>query len=207
MKCLFYFSPIRNETIKIFRKKIFSFYFGLILTNSRKPCQVLVAHIIFLRFVAEQKNKNVCRLSWPDSPVENRSLNQSSVTIYFLVVMPGAGAIPQLPLLPLPAHAAAAHAAAAAAAVAPPRPSPMLVPPGMGIDESVSSPDSEWTEHKHTDGRIYYHNKTTKQSSWVKPDALKTPQEVLMNELLEEYRNFRGQRVPSNSNKDSGKSS
>ncbi|CAI2348391.1 unnamed protein product [Caenorhabditis sp. 36 PRJEB53466] len=98
------------------------------------------------------------------------------------IVMPGAGALPQLPLgFPnpgsLPAQAAAA-AHAAAAAAAPTRPSPMLVPPGMGLDDSVSSPaDSEWTEHKHTDGRLYYYNRITKQSMWVKPDALKTPQE------------------------------
>lgn len=96
--------------------------------------------------------------------------------------MSGAGLIPQLPLMNVQApNAAAVQAAAAAAAVvaaAPTRPSPMLVPPGMGIDDSNSpTADTEWTEYRHTDGRIYYHNRVTKQSSWSKPDALKTPQE------------------------------
>lgn len=105
---------------------------------------------------------------------------QQQLLLQQRVAMSGAGGIPQLPLLPMPAHnAVAAHAAAAAAAAAPTRPSPMLVPPGMGIDDSNASPatDSEWAEYKHSDGRVYYHNKITKQSSWVKPDALKTPQE------------------------------
>ena len=105
------------------------------------------------------------------------------------VAMSGAGGIGQLPLINMQTHnAVAAHAAAAAAAAAaaPTRPSPMLVPPGMGIDDSNSSPaDSDWSEHKHTDGRIYYHNKITKQSSWVKPDALKTPQEVRENQSVQ----------------------
>ncbi|CAI5445570.1 unnamed protein product [Caenorhabditis angaria] len=76
-------------------------------------------------------------------------------------------AVPGLPIgIPLPAST-------------PTRPSPMLVPPGMGAEDSATtdSPDSEWTEHKHTDGRIYYHNRVTKQSSWVKPDALKSADE------------------------------
>ncbi|EFP09426.1 hypothetical protein CRE_25576 [Caenorhabditis remanei] len=106
---------------------------------------------------------------------------QQQILLQQRVAMSGAGGIGQLPLINMQTHnAVAAHAAAAAAAAAaaPTRPSPMLVPPGMGIDDSNSSPaDSDWSEHKHTDGRIYYHNKITKQSSWVKPDALKTPQE------------------------------
>lgn len=35
-----------------------------------------------------------------------------------------------------------------------------------------------WTEHKAPDGRTYYYNSVTKQSSWEKPDELKTPAEV-----------------------------
>lgn len=39
-------------------------------------------------------------------------------------------------------------------------------------------PTTEWTEHKSPDGRIYYYNNVTKQSSWEKPDELKTMAEV-----------------------------
>lgn len=38
----------------------------------------------------------------------------------------------------------------------------------------------EWSEHKAPDGRIYYYNAATKQSSWQKPDQLKTPTEVIL---------------------------
>lgn len=37
---------------------------------------------------------------------------------------------------------------------------------------------SMWTEHKSPDGRTYYYNTETKQSTWEKPDDLKTPAEV-----------------------------
>lgn len=43
-------------------------------------------------------------------------------------------------------------------------------------DETKSS--SDWTEHKAPDGRSYYYNSVTKQSSWEKPDELKTKTEV-----------------------------
>ncbi|GMR42542.1 hypothetical protein PMAYCL1PPCAC_12737, partial [Pristionchus mayeri] len=59
-------------------------------------------------------------------------------------------------------------------------PRPMLVPPGMGVEGGAASPSpsaSNWTEHKHEDGRVYYHNKVTRQSVWTKPDELKTPAE------------------------------
>ncbi|KAL4857085.1 Pre-mRNA-processing protein 40A [Chlorella vulgaris] len=35
----------------------------------------------------------------------------------------------------------------------------------------------DWTEHTAPDGRKYFYNARTKQSSWEKPDELKTPQE------------------------------
>lgn len=43
-------------------------------------------------------------------------------------------------------------------------------------DETKST--SDWTEHKAPDGRSYYYNSVTKQSSWEKPDELKTKTEV-----------------------------
>ncbi|WKX99060.1 hypothetical protein Q1695_014157 [Nippostrongylus brasiliensis] len=66
------------------------------------------------------------------------------------------------------------------------RPTPMLVPPGMAGEEGSSdSPqaqapaaqDCPWTKHETAEGRVYYYNKITKESSWNKPDELKTPQE------------------------------
>jgi len=35
-----------------------------------------------------------------------------------------------------------------------------------------------WTEHKAPDGRIYFYNADTKQSSWEKPDDLKSAAEA-----------------------------
>lgn len=45
-------------------------------------------------------------------------------------------------------------------------------------DVSPAGETDRWTEHKAPDGRIYYYNSVTKQSSWQKPDQLKTPAEV-----------------------------
>ncbi|XP_029461364.1 pre-mRNA-processing factor 40 homolog A isoform X2 [Rhinatrema bivittatum] len=38
-----------------------------------------------------------------------------------------------------------------------------------------------WTEHKSPDGRTYFYNIETKQSTWEKPDELKTPAEQLLS--------------------------
>jgi len=46
-------------------------------------------------------------------------------------------------------------------------------PPTSGVQ-----PKSVWTEHKAPDGRPYYFNTQTKQSSWDKPDEFKTETEV-----------------------------
>ncbi|TIB28356.1 hypothetical protein E3P86_03869 [Wallemia ichthyophaga] len=39
---------------------------------------------------------------------------------------------------------------------------------------SEPSEPSHWTEHKATNGKVYWHNRVTKASSWVKPTELKT---------------------------------
>ncbi|KAI9297392.1 hypothetical protein K502DRAFT_363306 [Neoconidiobolus thromboides FSU 785] len=41
----------------------------------------------------------------------------------------------------------------------------------MGIN------NTSWTEHKTSDGRVFFYNKETKKSSWEKPDELKAPEE------------------------------
>ncbi|CAJ0582542.1 unnamed protein product, partial [Mesorhabditis spiculigera] len=57
-------------------------------------------------------------------------------------------------------------------------PQPMLVPQGMGdaagagtASDDAGRVPSPWTEHEHENGRKFYYNKVTKQSSWTRPDA------------------------------------
>lgn len=48
---------------------------------------------------------------------------------------------------------------------------------------------SDWAEYKSDDGRIYYYNSATKQSSWEKPEEMKTETEKLLaNCPWKEYR-------------------
>ncbi|NXY11822.1 PR40A factor, partial [Pteruthius melanotis] len=49
--------------------------------------------------------------------------------------------------------------------------------------EDHSKQKSTWTEHKSPDGRTYYYNTETKQSTWEKPDDLKTPAEVSKSQI------------------------
>lgn len=57
-----------------------------------------------------------------------------------------------------------------------------MPPPGFpGVEGMMpygAVPTTEWSEHKAPDGRNYYYNNITKQSSWDKPDELKTVAEV-----------------------------
>ncbi|RHZ64097.1 hypothetical protein Glove_326g109 [Diversispora epigaea] len=48
-------------------------------------------------------------------------------------------------------------------------------PPGQV--PPYSSPMRVWTEHTSPDGRTYFYNIVTKQSTWDKPDEIKTPEE------------------------------
>ncbi|CAH1991886.1 unnamed protein product [Acanthoscelides obtectus] len=59
---------------------------------------------------------------------------------------------------------------------------PTSAPSTPGVTASVTGAASEWSEHKAPDGRTYYYNSVTKQSSWQKPDALKTPAELLLSQ-------------------------
>ncbi|KAK2717145.1 pre-mRNA-processing factor 40 homolog A-like [Artemia franciscana] len=47
---------------------------------------------------------------------------------------------------------------------------------GTGSNKSV------WTEHKSPEGKVYYYNTETKESSWEKPDDLKTPAELILSQ-------------------------
>jgi len=51
---------------------------------------------------------------------------------------------------------------------------------------------SQWTEHQHSDGRRYFYNKATKQSSWDKPEALKSVEEKMNTTSWKEYKTADG---------------
>ncbi|KRT81263.1 hypothetical protein AMK59_5351, partial [Oryctes borbonicus] len=56
-------------------------------------------------------------------------------------------------------------------------------PPGFGnFPPPGANQTEQWSEHKAPDGRTYYYNSVTKQSLWQKPDALKTPSELLLSQ-------------------------
>ncbi|XP_063929657.1 pre-mRNA-processing factor 40 homolog A isoform X2 [Zophobas morio] len=57
-------------------------------------------------------------------------------------------------------------------------------PPGFGGFPPPPNPAEQWTEHKAPDGRTYYYNSITKQSSWQKPDQLKSPSECPWKEYV-----------------------
>ncbi|XP_017047345.2 pre-mRNA-processing factor 40 homolog A [Drosophila ficusphila] len=66
-------------------------------------------------------------------------------------------------------------------------------PPELAAAFGVMASSTEWTEHKAPDGRPYYYNQNTKQSSWEKPEALMTPAELLHNQCpWKEYRSDTG---------------
>ncbi|CAG09312.1 unnamed protein product, partial [Tetraodon nigroviridis] len=50
-----------------------------------------------------------------------------------------------------------------------------------------------WTEHKSMDGKTYYYNTETKQSTWEKPDDLKSPAEQMLSKCpWKEYKSDTG---------------
>ena len=60
-----------------------------------------------------------------------------------------------------------------AASGAPPAAAPAAAAAAYGIPAG-----SDWTGHKAPDGRTYFYNTKTKQSSWSKPKELMTPLEL-----------------------------
>ncbi|ELK04616.1 Pre-mRNA-processing factor 40 like protein A [Pteropus alecto] len=71
------------------------------------------------------------------------------------------------------------------------------LPPGVNNMDvaagTTSGAKSMWTEHKSPDGRTYYYNTETKQSTWEKPDDLKTPAEQLLSKCpWKEYKSDSG---------------
>uniref|UniRef100_A0A8C9TC29 Pre-mRNA-processing factor 40 homolog A n=1 Tax=Scleropages formosus TaxID=113540 RepID=A0A8C9TC29_SCLFO len=63
------------------------------------------------------------------------------------------------------------------------------------LQPGVSPVDTKsvWTEHKSVDGKTYYYNTETKQSTWEKPDDLKSPAEQLLSKCpWKEYKSDTG---------------
>ncbi|XP_028847061.1 pre-mRNA-processing factor 40 homolog A isoform X2 [Denticeps clupeoides] len=72
--------------------------------------------------------------------------------------------------------------------------------PGTSSTATNGSPQEEqpkkksvWTEHKSLDGKTYYYNTETKQSTWEKPDELKSPVEQMLSKCpWKEYKSDTG---------------
>lgn len=76
-----------------------------------------------------------------------------------------------------------------------------IPPPGFGAAPPPpeiaaafgAATNTDWTEHKAPDGRPYYYNNASKQSSWEKPEDLMTPAERIINQCpWKEYRSDNG---------------
>ncbi|KAB7495688.1 Pre-mRNA-processing factor 40-like protein B [Armadillidium nasatum] len=67
--------------------------------------------------------------------------------------------------------------------------------------ESSKGKKTVWTEHKAPDGRTYFYNTATRQSSWEKPDELKSPAELLLSQCpWKEYKSESGKTYYHNVN-------
>uniref|UniRef100_A0A3P8VTI4 Pre-mRNA-processing factor 40 homolog A n=1 Tax=Cynoglossus semilaevis TaxID=244447 RepID=A0A3P8VTI4_CYNSE len=72
---------------------------------------------------------------------------------------------------------------------------PGIMPPGMmpPMGAPPMGQKSVWTEHKSLDGKTYYYNTETKQSTWEKPDDLKSPVEQMLSKCpWKEYKSDTG---------------
>uniref|UniRef100_A0A3B3TV28 WW domain-containing protein n=1 Tax=Poecilia latipinna TaxID=48699 RepID=A0A3B3TV28_9TELE len=70
-----------------------------------------------------------------------------------------------------------------------PPPPGMLFPPGMPPVPASGNPalnpaEEIWVENKTSEGKTYYYNARTRESSWSKPDGVKIIQQSELNPLL-----------------------
>uniref|UniRef100_A0A8C6VZS7 Pre-mRNA-processing factor 40 homolog A n=1 Tax=Nothobranchius furzeri TaxID=105023 RepID=A0A8C6VZS7_NOTFU len=80
------------------------------------------------------------------------------------------------------------------AGMMPPMMPGMMIPPRIpAASVQPTGPKSVWTEHKSLDRKTYYYNTETKQSTWEKPDELKSPAEQLLSKCpWKEYKSDTG---------------
>lgn len=96
----------------------------------------------------------------------------------FVAPVPAAGVLADMRTVPAPTTAASplvTPVAAPVAASAPVAAPPVAAPPVSAtpvVDAELRERASQWTEHKTTDGKSYYHNTRTQQSTWDRPQAL-----------------------------------
>lgn len=81
---------------------------------------------------------------------------------------------------------------------------PHFPSPGLGNTSATSSQSngaqqSDWAEYKDESGQTYYHNRTTKESSWEKPEALKSEFEKEAVTPWREYMDDQGRKYYVNS--------
>ncbi|KAJ3410872.1 1-pyrroline-5-carboxylate dehydrogenase [Chytridiales sp. JEL 0842] len=73
-------------------------------------------------------------------------------------------------------------------------------PPWGGPAQPVLPPPVSWTAHQTPEGRTYWYNAITKQTTWDKPEELKTPLErALLSCPWKEYTTDQGKKYYSNS--------
>ncbi|KAG7263888.1 hypothetical protein CRUP_034227 [Coryphaenoides rupestris] len=70
-----------------------------------------------------------------------------------------------------------------------PPPPGMLFPPGMppvstAVTPGMAPAEEIWVENKTSEGKAYYYNARTRESSWSKPDGVKIIQQSELNPLL-----------------------
>uniref|UniRef100_A0A6I8R050 Pre-mRNA-processing factor 40 homolog A n=1 Tax=Xenopus tropicalis TaxID=8364 RepID=A0A6I8R050_XENTR len=114
---------------------------------------------------------------------------------------------PLMPTMMLPAVTSSSTTAPApgAESVSSPVAQPAPTVAKATVEESSPAQDipkkkSLWTEHKAPDGRTYYYNSETKQSTWEKPDELKSKAEFLLSQCpWKEYKSDTGKSYYYNS--------
>ncbi|KAJ3357231.1 hypothetical protein HDU83_008044 [Entophlyctis luteolus] len=71
---------------------------------------------------------------------------------------------------------------------------------GVSVGNNLAKKESDWIAHTKPDGKVYYYNKVTQQSTWDKPDDLKTPLEKALSACpWKEYKTEDGRKYYSNS--------
>ncbi|XP_073174595.1 pre-mRNA-processing factor 40 homolog B isoform X5 [Lepidochelys kempii] len=122
-------------------------------------------------------------------------------------MMPGM-LMPGVPAGPVPGVAAPGTdpIGATPAQPAPTLPNPMVPPVQQSLmgsgspAQDVPRKKPPWSEHRAPDGRIYYYNHNSKQSTWEKPDALKSKAELLLSQCpWREYKSDTGKSYYYNS--------